>query len=155
MNYSGLYKVTFVILCESDSIILFTELRQIEIIQKKNKSNPKWLQIKYTLGKDTASHHLLPCKSYKGENESDPHWVYCSKFLLAGLCHLMMCLGQLNEKNFLSPLEYQHMLNTTNLLVRKAEMVFSSHLAYWSALRSSYMHTVVENNYVHVFKYYT
>ncbi|XP_070825753.1 polycystin-1-like protein 2 [Chaetodon trifascialis] len=66
----------------------------------------------------------------QGESESDPHWVYCSKFLLAGLCHLMMCLERLDVKNFPSPYEYQQTLNITNLLVRKAEMVFSSHLAY-------------------------
>ncbi|XP_029283576.1 polycystic kidney disease protein 1-like 2 [Cottoperca gobio] len=66
----------------------------------------------------------------QGESESGPHWVYCSKFLLAGLCHLLMCLEKLDEKNFPSPQEYQQTLNITNLLVRKAEMVFSSHLAY-------------------------
>ncbi|XP_041797280.1 polycystic kidney disease protein 1-like 2 [Chelmon rostratus] len=66
----------------------------------------------------------------QGESESDPHWVYCSKFLLAGLCHLMMCLERMDGKNFPSPYEYQQTLNVTNLLVRKAEMVFSSHLAY-------------------------
>ncbi|XP_039984151.1 polycystic kidney disease protein 1-like 2 isoform X2 [Xiphias gladius] len=66
----------------------------------------------------------------QGESESDPHWVYCSKFLLAGLCHLLMGLDKLDGKNFPSPHEYQRALNITNLLVRKAEMVFSSHLAY-------------------------
>ncbi|XP_044062213.1 polycystic kidney disease protein 1-like 2 [Siniperca chuatsi] len=66
----------------------------------------------------------------QGESESDPHWVYCSKFLLAGLYHLMMCLEKLDGKNFPSPHEYQQALNITNLLVRKAEMVFTSHLAY-------------------------
>nr|XP_033488033.1 polycystic kidney disease protein 1-like 2 [Epinephelus lanceolatus] len=66
----------------------------------------------------------------QGENESDPHWVYCSKFLLAGLCHLLMCLEKLDVKNFPSTDEYQRTLNVTNILVRKAEMVFSSHLAY-------------------------
>ncbi|KAK9542862.1 hypothetical protein VZT92_000688 [Zoarces viviparus] len=66
----------------------------------------------------------------QGESESDPHWVYCSKFLLAGLCHLLMCLEKLDEKHFPSAQEYQQALNVTNLLVRKAEMVFSSHLVY-------------------------
>ncbi|XP_032363993.1 polycystic kidney disease protein 1-like 2 [Etheostoma spectabile] len=66
----------------------------------------------------------------QGVSESDPHWVYCSKFLLAGLCHLLMCLEKLDEKHFPSPQEYQQTLNFTNLLVRKAEMVFSSHLSY-------------------------
>nr|XP_046245454.1 polycystic kidney disease protein 1-like 2 [Scatophagus argus] len=66
----------------------------------------------------------------QGESESDPHWVYCSKFLLAGLCHLMMCLEKLDGRNFLSPEEYQQTLNITNMLVRKAEMVFTSHLTY-------------------------
>ncbi|XP_074481986.1 polycystin-1-like protein 2 [Sebastes fasciatus] len=41
-----------------------------------------------------------------------------------------MCLEKLDEKHFSSPYEYQQALNLTNLLVRKAEMVFSSHLAY-------------------------
>ncbi|XP_034384503.1 polycystic kidney disease protein 1-like 2 [Cyclopterus lumpus] len=66
----------------------------------------------------------------QGESESGPHWVYCSKFLLAGLCHLLMCLVKLDEKHFPSAQEYQQTLNTTNLLVCKAEMVFSSHLAF-------------------------
>lgn len=65
-----------------------------------------------------------------GESESDLHWVYCSKFLLAGLCHLLMCLEKLDGKNFSSPEEYQQTLHTTNLLVRKAEMVLTSHLAF-------------------------
>ncbi|XP_035484837.2 polycystic kidney disease protein 1-like 2 [Scophthalmus maximus] len=66
----------------------------------------------------------------QGESESDPHWVYCSKFLLAGLCHLLMDLERLDGKNFQSPQLYQQALNNTNVLVRKAEMVFTSHLAY-------------------------
>lgn len=78
------------------------------------------------------------CASVKGVMESDPHWVYCSKFLLAALCHLLMCLEKLDGKNFPSPQEYQQTLNITNLLVRKTEMVFSSHLAYWSARQTSH-----------------
>ncbi|XP_030613569.1 polycystic kidney disease protein 1-like 2 [Archocentrus centrarchus] len=66
----------------------------------------------------------------QGESESDYHWVYCSKFLLAGLCHLLMCLEKLDGRHFPNPDEYQQVLNFTNVLVRKAEMVFSSHLAY-------------------------
>ncbi|XP_056881813.1 polycystic kidney disease protein 1-like 2 [Takifugu flavidus] len=66
----------------------------------------------------------------QGESESDLHWVYCSKFLLAGLSHLLMCLEKLDGKNFSSPEEYHQTLNTTNLLVRKAEMVLTSHLAF-------------------------
>ncbi|XP_042266749.1 polycystic kidney disease protein 1-like 2 [Thunnus maccoyii] len=66
----------------------------------------------------------------QGETESDPHWVYCSKFLLAGLCHLLVCLEKLDGRSLPSPQEYQQALNITNLLVRKAEMVFSCHLAY-------------------------
>ncbi|KAM8893905.1 polycystin-1-like protein 2 isoform 2-T2 [Spinachia spinachia] len=66
----------------------------------------------------------------QGESESDPHWVYCSKFLLAALCHLLMCLEKLDERQFLSAHEYQQTVNLTNLLVCKAEMVLSSHLVY-------------------------
>ncbi|XP_075881413.1 polycystin-1-like protein 2 [Nelusetta ayraudi] len=66
----------------------------------------------------------------QGVSESEPHWVYCSKFLLGGLSHLMLCLEQLDERDFLSAEEYQRTRNITNLLVRKAEMVFTSHLAY-------------------------
>ncbi|KAF7212109.1 transcript variant X2 [Nothobranchius furzeri] len=65
----------------------------------------------------------------QGENESNNHWVYCSKFLLAGLCHLLMNLEKLDGKNFLSPEEYHRVLSLANLLVRKTEMVLSSHLA--------------------------
>ncbi|KAG8001601.1 Polycystic kidney disease protein 1-like 2, partial [Nibea albiflora] len=80
--------------------------------------------------KDDESHTRPPAITIPRESESDPHWVYCSKFLLAGLCHIMMCLEKLDGKNFPSQDEYQQALNLTNLLVRKAEMVFSSHLAY-------------------------
>lgn len=66
----------------------------------------------------------------QGESESGPHWVYCSKFLLAGLCHIMMCLEKLDVNHFPSPEEYKQAVNLINLLVRKAEMVFTSHLAY-------------------------
>ncbi|XP_008291325.1 polycystic kidney disease protein 1-like 2 [Stegastes partitus] len=68
-------------------------------------------------------------QNMQGETESDPHWVYCSKFLLAALSHLLTCLEKLDAKNFSSPGEYQQILSLTNLLVRKAEMVFSCHLA--------------------------
>lgn len=66
-------------------------------------------------------------------SESEPHWVYCSKFLLAALSHLMLCLENLDERDFLSAEEYHKTRSIANLLVRKAEMVFTSHLAYWSA----------------------
>lgn len=46
-----------------------------------------------------------------------------------------MCLEKVDEKHFPYPQEYQQVLNITNLLVRKTEMVLSSHLASWSALR--------------------
>lgn len=84
---------------------------------------------------------LCVCGSNKGESESDLHWVYCSKFLLAGLCHLLTCLEKLDGKNFSCPEEYQRTLNTTNVLVRKAEMVLTSHLTY----RSEHKHTAQEN----------
>ncbi|XP_054900721.1 polycystic kidney disease protein 1-like 2 [Poeciliopsis prolifica] len=84
-----------------------------------------------------ASYDLVPAldrlhvfiQHMQGESESDNHWVYCSKFLLASLCHLLMNLEKLDAKNFSCPEEYQRVLNNTNLLVRKAEMVFSSHLS--------------------------
>lgn len=77
---------------------------------------------------------------FTGESESDHHWVYCSKFLLAGLCHLLMCLEKLDGKNFPNPEDYQQALNLSNLLVRKAEMVFSSHLACWSVPQRTHWH---------------
>ncbi|KAM8876289.1 polycystin-1-like protein 2 [Synchiropus picturatus] len=66
----------------------------------------------------------------QGESESGPHWVYCSKFLLVSLCHLLTSLEKMDAKWFLNEKEYQHLLNTTNILVHKAEMVYCSHLAY-------------------------
>lgn len=80
-------------------------------------------------------HAATLCDPVTGESESDHHWVYCSKFLLAGLCHLLMCLEKLDVRNFTTPEDYLQVLNITNLLVRKTEMVFSSHLACWSVLR--------------------
>ena len=90
---------------------------------------------------------MLHCNPVEGESESDPHWVYCSKFLLAGLCHLMVCLEKLDAKNFPSPAEYQQTLQITNLLVRKAEMVFSSHLAYWSAFQPTHKNIFTHKNH--------
>lgn len=75
-----------------------------------------------------------------GVSESEPHWVYCSKFLLGGLNHLTLCLEQLDERDFLSAEEYLATRNITNLLVRKAEMVFTSHLAYWWAHTHTHAH---------------
>ncbi|XP_076739560.1 polycystin-1-like protein 2 [Maylandia zebra] len=66
----------------------------------------------------------------QGESESDHHLVYCSKFLLASLCHLLMCLEKLDFRYFATLDQYQQALNYTNALVHKTEMVFSSHLAY-------------------------
>ncbi|XP_017296730.1 polycystic kidney disease protein 1-like 2 [Kryptolebias marmoratus] len=84
-----------------------------------------------------SSSDLLPAvdrihifiQQMQGESESNNHWVYCSKFLLASLCHLLLSLEKLDGKNFLNPAEYQQVLSLTSLLVRKAEMVLSSHLA--------------------------
>lgn len=53
-----------------------------------------------------------------------------------------MCLEKLDGKNFSCPEEYQQTLNITNLLVRKAEMVLSSHLTYGSG----HKHTAEEND---------
>ncbi|XP_072321678.1 polycystin-1-like protein 2 [Eucyclogobius newberryi] len=69
----------------------------------------------------------------QGETVSDSHWVYCSKFLLCGLSHLLQCLEKLDARSFPTTAEYQHLLSTTNLLIRKAEMVFTSHLTYCPA----------------------
>ncbi|KAM7014913.1 polycystin-1-like protein 2 [Tautogolabrus adspersus] len=66
----------------------------------------------------------------QGESESGPHWVYCSKFLLAGLSHLAMSLEKLDANNFMIVDHYKQTLNMANLLVRKAEMVLTSHLTY-------------------------
>lgn len=79
--------------------------------------------------------YMFEYKSFSGESESDHHLVYCSKFLLASLCHLLMCLEKLDFRYFATLDQYQQALNYTNALVRKTEMVFSSHLAYWSVLQ--------------------
>ncbi|XP_071344802.1 polycystin-1-like protein 2 isoform X2 [Trachinotus anak] len=97
---------------------------------KRNKMSETYrLESTTDLGPALERLHEL-IQLMQGETESDLHWVYCSKFLLAGLCHLLMGLEKLDGKNFPCPQEYQHALNITNLLVRKAEMVFSSHLIY-------------------------
>ncbi|XP_061598114.1 polycystin-1-like protein 2 isoform X2 [Cololabis saira] len=72
-------------------------------------------------------HDFLRCM--QGEAESDNHWLFCSKFILSGLCHLLMCLKKLDGKNFTNEQEYQYALHTTNTLVLKAEMVLSYHLS--------------------------
>lgn len=79
--------------------------------------------------------YMFKYKSFSGESESDHHLVYCSKFLLASLCHLLMCLEKLDFRYFATLEQYQQALNYTNALVHKTEMVFSSHLAYWSVLQ--------------------
>ncbi|XP_041841661.1 polycystic kidney disease protein 1-like 2 isoform X2 [Melanotaenia boesemani] len=68
-------------------------------------------------------------QNMQGETESDNHLVFCSKFLLAGLCHILVCLKKLDGSSFSDPQSYQQVLSLTDLMVRKAEMVFSSHLA--------------------------
>lgn len=84
---------------------------------------------------------MAVCVCVTGETESDPHWVYCSKFLFCCLSHLLVCLGKLSPNNFGSQEEYQQIVNITNLLVRKAEMVYSSHSAYWWAPPLTPTHT--------------
>ncbi|XP_034017770.1 polycystic kidney disease protein 1-like 2 [Thalassophryne amazonica] len=66
----------------------------------------------------------------QGESESTPHLVYCSKFLLCNLCHLLLSLRNVDAKTFESPGDYQRAIDMTNMLVRKAEMVYSSHKTY-------------------------
>ncbi|CAN9507150.1 unnamed protein product [Ophioblennius macclurei] len=67
-------------------------------------------------------------QAMQGETQSDPHMVHCTRFLLAGLCHLLMSLEKLDVKHFASEEEQQRIFSLTNLLVRKTEMVFSSHM---------------------------
>lgn len=66
----------------------------------------------------------------QGESESHPHWVFCSQFVLSCLRHLSVQLERLDPKSFSCPGEHQQVLHTSNLLVKKAEMVCSSHVAY-------------------------
>ncbi|XP_055756313.1 polycystic kidney disease protein 1-like 2 [Salvelinus fontinalis] len=66
----------------------------------------------------------------QGLSESDPHWVYCSKFVLYFLHHLSMCLERLDQSAFSTPEARQHILNTVHLLQKTSEMVFTSHMAY-------------------------
>ncbi|XP_064841165.1 polycystin-1-like protein 2 [Oncorhynchus masou masou] len=66
----------------------------------------------------------------QGLSEGDPHWVYCSKFVLYFLHHLSMCLERLDESAFPTPEARQHILNTVHLLQKMSEMVFTSHMAY-------------------------
>nr|XP_046201047.1 polycystic kidney disease protein 1-like 2 [Oncorhynchus gorbuscha] len=66
----------------------------------------------------------------QGLSESEPHWVYCSKFVLYFLHHLSMCLERLDESAFPTPEARQHILNTVHLLQKTSEMVSTSHMAY-------------------------
>ncbi|KAK0156326.1 Polycystic kidney disease protein 1-like 2 [Merluccius polli] len=65
----------------------------------------------------------------QGETESTPHWVFCSRYLLLCLAHLLQCLEKLDVKNFHSPADSQHLFDITNQLLRKAEMVYTCHKA--------------------------
>ncbi|XP_034143212.1 polycystic kidney disease protein 1-like 2 [Esox lucius] len=66
----------------------------------------------------------------QGLSESDPHWVYCSHFVLNCLQHLSTCLEQLDSSAFPTPEASQNILNTVHLLLKTSEMVFTSHIAY-------------------------
>ncbi|KAJ3594292.1 hypothetical protein NHX12_006623 [Muraenolepis orangiensis] len=63
----------------------------------------------------------------QGEGESHIHWVFCSRYLLLCLAHLLQCLEKLDAKNFHSPADSQHLFDLTNQLLRKAEMVYACH----------------------------
>ncbi|CAL8362048.1 unnamed protein product [Gadus morhua 'NCC'] len=65
----------------------------------------------------------------QGEGESTPHWVFCSRYLLLCLAHLLQCLEKLDVKNFHSPADSQQLFDITNQLLRKAEMVYTCHKA--------------------------
>ncbi|XP_062327815.1 polycystin-1-like protein 2 [Osmerus eperlanus] len=67
----------------------------------------------------------------QGESESHPHWVFCSQFVLSCLHRLSMSLERLNPGIFSSPEEHQQLLSTSSLLLKKAEMVCTSHMTYW------------------------
>ncbi|KAG9267062.1 polycystic kidney disease protein 1-like 2 [Astyanax mexicanus] len=63
----------------------------------------------------------------QGESEGDQHWVHCSRFIFYSMCHLSLLLENVAEKAFPSPEELQQAVNTVHLLLKKAEMVFTSH----------------------------
>ncbi|XP_046897808.1 polycystic kidney disease protein 1-like 2 isoform X2 [Hypomesus transpacificus] len=66
----------------------------------------------------------------QGESESHPHWVFCSQFVLSCLRHLSMSLERLNPGIFSNPEEHQQLLSTSTLILKKAEMVCTSHMTY-------------------------
>ncbi|XP_029950415.1 polycystic kidney disease protein 1-like 2 [Salarias fasciatus] len=104
-----------------------------EVISMMSKS-PRNKALEMSSLQSTAD--LLNCldrvntfvQAMQGETESDPHLVHSTRFLLAGLCHLLMSLEKLDVKHFSSMEEHQKIFSLANLLVRKTEMVFSSHL---------------------------
>ncbi|KAL6468854.1 hypothetical protein MHYP_G00223780 [Metynnis hypsauchen] len=63
----------------------------------------------------------------QGESDNDPHWVQCSCFVFYSMCHLSLLLEHAGEKAFPNPEELQQATNTVHLLLKKAEMVFTSH----------------------------
>ncbi|KAL7866550.1 hypothetical protein AOLI_G00143640 [Acnodon oligacanthus] len=63
----------------------------------------------------------------QGESDIDPHWVQCSRFVFYSMCHLSLLLEHAGEKAFPNPEELQQATNSVHLLLKKAEMVFTSH----------------------------
>ncbi|KAI4874710.1 hypothetical protein NFI96_029136 [Prochilodus magdalenae] len=63
----------------------------------------------------------------QGESNIDPHWVQCSRFVFYCMSHLSQLLDNVSEKAFPHPLELQQARNSVHLMLKKAEMVFTSH----------------------------
>jgi len=88
--------------------------------------------------------NLLLCFSAPppaGEGESNPHWVFCSRYVLLCLAHLLQCLEKLDVKHFHSAEDARLLFDTTNQLLLKAEMVYTSHKAAWYTVYILYIYT--------------
>ncbi|KAG7275099.1 hypothetical protein CRUP_004865 [Coryphaenoides rupestris] len=73
----------------------------------------------------------------QGEGESNPHWVFCSRYVLLCLAHLLQCLEKLDVKHFHSAEDAHLLFDITNQLLLKAEMVYTSHKAAWKKKKVS------------------
>ncbi|XP_066504104.1 polycystin-1-like protein 2 [Hoplias malabaricus] len=65
-------------------------------------------------------------KIMQGESDPDPLWVQCSRFLFYCMCHLSLLLEHAGEKAFPNTEEQQQAINTVHLILKNAEVVFTS-----------------------------
>ncbi|MBN3299417.1 PK1L2 protein, partial [Amia calva] len=59
------------------------------------------------------------------ENNTDPHWIYCSQFVFCSLSHLSESLGSVGENAFPSSADYKQVQHTIAQMLKQVEVICS------------------------------